>query len=245
MKIKFAISSNINYYKITIDKIIPSLLRSGIPASDIYMFAGGAQEYKFLTNQYNINFYEADHNSIDLTGLISIIDLNLQSDYWFLLHDTCFAGDNFYKNILNFKYDSSIDAIRGVGQGTSMNIGAYSNKYLYSVKNLLEHNKNKNYLKENLQKIKLKGVSFENLLLDVQKLNWYTKVNNVFINQEIEKIKILNYSNKYLWADSGQKIDFYENQTARIKCYFEDIDLYKYAANYSDPSTVKEWILKP
>ena len=244
MKIKIAIATNINFCNKTIPVIVETLLASGIDQNDILVFNGGFNQRE-KKSENGIETILLDHNSFEYTPLIDISENELQSDYWFLLHDTCFAGDNFYKNILNFKYDSSIDAIRGVGQGTSMNIGAYSNKYLYSVKNLLEHNKNKNYLKENLQKIKFKGVSFENLLLDIQKLNWYTKVNNVFINREIEKIKIANYSDKYLWADSGQKIDFYENQTARIKCYFEDIDLYKYAANYSDPSTVKEWILKP
>lgn len=208
MNIKFAISSHINSYEKTYELIVKSLIKSGIPLNDIYFFIGGFDKYEKCENILNINMYYVDHNSMDFTALISVLDLNLESDYWFLLHDTLYVGDNFYNNILNFNH-SNYNTIKMTNDSKSMNIGSYKWSYLQSNKFHILSMRNTDYSDNGLQNIKNINVFKEDFIFEDNNIAYNTSIRNV-----------------------NGPLDFYGNGVDRIVEHFVDIDIFKIKANW-------------
>lgn len=202
--IKFCISSNINFSNKTFPIIVNSLLEANIQASDIYFFIGGMKTYEKLDSI--VNAYYCDNNSFDLTSLIAILDLGLKSDYWFLLHDTCYVGKSFKDNIMRYTYNT--DTLR-LYSGASMNIGAYSQSYLDKEKDLILSYKNQDYSFESLQRLKSRLVTEEDFLF----------------KKSICKV----YTDRVI---SEGPIDFYSNGVGRIIEHYNDVDLHKLKANW-------------
>ena len=59
------------------------------------MVCGGKDE-----KSYSRNMIFTNHNSYDHTAIIEIIESNIESKYYFALHDTCEVGKNF-SNLLS------------------------------------------------------------------------------------------------------------------------------------------------
>ena len=95
MRIKIAIATNKNFYEKSVPILLNSLIQCSFPLSDIYIFNAGFENeaYKLLPNQ--INYWELNHNSFEYSALIHIIEKRIESDYWFLMHDTCQVGLKF------------------------------------------------------------------------------------------------------------------------------------------------------
>lgn len=208
MNLKFTISSHKNFYTKTLDIIVPSLINSGIPNTDIYFFIGGYDVYETIANQYNINLYKASHNSIDYTGLISVLDLNIKSDYWFLCHDTCKVGEKFYNIIKENKF--STDTIRLTSENRSMNIGAYKQSYLYSIKDKVYSYRGSSDSNYNIQKLKKKLVDEEDSLLKSDSTSHFNKSQRTVLDSN----------------------NLYNSDVKRITEYFPDIDFYKMKSNW-------------
>lgn len=206
MKLKFIISSNISFYKKTYKFVTESLINSGIPREDIYFFVGGSDSF-IKVEDSDVNFFYVDYSSFEFTALISLIELNLKSDYWFLLHDTCYVGKNFFSNIKKFNYDT--ETIR-LYSGTSMNIGAYSQNYLYSNKDKILSYKNKNYDFASLQSLKARIIQDEDLFFRNSTCKPYTTAS---IRHE-------------------GPIDFYNNGIMRLIEHFDELDFHKTKANW-------------
>lgn len=213
MDIKFAISSNSNFANVTCPLLVNSLLDSGVPPEDIYFFIGGYKHYAQTHTTPNI--YKVNHNSFDLTALISVVDLGLKADYWFLLHDTMKAGENFYTKLKSFPIDPSSNTIQLKSGNSSMNVGLYKQSYLDEIKPQLisSEYKNTDYGNpESLQRYKQKAVHKEDVFLR---------------------------SNKYMssFIVKHNSIDYYFNNIPRKVIHYPDIDLYKIKANWANKST--------
>ena len=202
-EVKFTISSHIKYHQETYKVLVPTLLKTGIPPEDIYFFIGGAEEYTQLEDSNGLRTYTVPHNSIDFTGLVSVVELDLISDYWFLLHDTCYVGPSFYKTVVNTQYTA--DTIALTSYGHSMNMGAYSWKYLQRNKAKVLSYKNNN--SADLQKFKHRLVHEEDSLLT-------------------HEISFSKAEKEDLGVDT-----FYKGVPRRIT-HFPEIDLYKLQANW-------------
>ena len=204
--IKFAISSHINYVESTESKLINSLLNSGVNVNDIYTFIGGydvSSGYNKLDGE--THRFSVPHNSMDFTGLISVIELDIESDFWFLIHDTCYVGGNFYNTIKNFNYEN-VDYV-ALTFDTSMNMGSYRWSYIQEKKEqILTY---KNIDDNDLQ-------SFKKRLIDEE---------DVFI-----KPKTHSYCKDNRKTEGPY--DYYKNNTQRIIEYFPTIDLFKIKANW-------------
>jgi hypothetical protein len=131
---KFIISSHISSYKITLPKLIKSLMRNNIREENIFVVVGGAEK-EYIENQY----YFVSHNSYDHTAIITIIEKNLKSDYWFVMHDTCELGPDFYKLLKQFKIKHNYTALTEMAW---MNIGLFSNKFIKNNDNYILSLKN-------------------------------------------------------------------------------------------------------
>lgn len=231
MEIKFLINSHINYIEKTIDKIIPSLLESGIDPNLIYVIVTQCNENKKINNKYGVNLYEVDHNSYDIHAtFLSVLELGLVSDYWFFLHDTCVVEKKFYQKIKEFDYSPDYDIITACGGNTTMNLANYKHSFIKKFEPTLRKEKNTDF---SLEKIKILKRDFsihrENMFVLKYKIQHYKGD----VDIDVDSLKIGSYSNpidKNL-IQLGM-FDYYGTGVLRLKLYFEDLGIYKYSANY-------------
>ncbi len=200
---KFAISSHRDYTSFTEEKIINSLLNAGVETNDIYFFIGGYDRYEKLKSDYHR--YTCPHNSIDFTALVSVVELNIESDHWFLLHDTCYVGENFLNNINSYPYQDKNYV--SLTNDLSMNMGSYRWDFIKENKDkILEYKFNS----EDIQSFKIRLIQEEDVFF---------------------RPRVFCYNNRP--RQTTGPTDFYNNNTERIVEYFPDIDLYKVKANWS------------
>lgn len=201
MKTKFTISSHIEFHEKTYPIIVKSLIDSGVPPKDIYFFIGGCDKVEQVEGK-EVNVWKVDHNSIDFTGLIAVLELNLRSDRWFLLHDTLYVGPNFYKHICSHLTQPNVI---GMSKFWSKNMGSYSQTYLSNIAHwLLLDYKNKDLSKEAAHRFKTMNINTENEFLKCE--DYYTHKEPIM-------------------KEYG--VDFYKSGTLRDVQYYFDIDIYK------------------
>ena len=158
-------------------------------------------------------FYFVDHNSFDYTGLITITENRMfNSDYWFLLHDTCKVGPSFLQCVRNFSGNPDKIALKHF---PSMNIGLYSSKYLDRMRIKLIEVKNQDYTMEGLAFWKQWGIDNEDYLL-------WRNGSEPEIYQGGDRWNVIDYEN---WYGTGQ---------VRRTEYYHALDLYKNKGNWGE-----------
>lgn len=205
---KFVASSHVSYHSKTFDSFVRSMLESGVPKDDLYFFVGGGDAYEPVENSYGVHAFTAPHNSVDFTGIVSVLDLDLKADYWFALHDTTRVGPNFYERVSTATVTGDTMAL--TADGPSMNMGAYAWSYLKSRRDeIMARFKNVDYSLEGTRRVKQLNVDTEDALL----------------------------VGKAAFNGSGRvttgPVDHYGTGTQRIVEYFPDVDLYKMKANWT------------
>ena len=212
MQTKIAISSHKDFCEKTFTCIVQSLIESGVPKQDIYFFIGGHAEYKKIDS--DVNVWEVNHNSIDFTGLISVLDLDIKSDRWFLLHDTLYVGPDFYRTILYMQSDcDTID----MSSLWPKNMGSYSQKYLPQISDILL-------------------TKYKNVSTEVEDAHVFKTMNVDTENCFLKKQEFYCTDRPYIIND---KIDFYKSNNLRSIQYYPTIDIYKiqsytnYPGNYN------------
>lgn len=153
---KFIISSHISSYKHALPKLIESLIRNDISEKNIISVVGGC-ESKFQKD--NIIF--ADHNSYDHTAIIEIIESELQSKYWFALHDTCEAGPDFFLKLSEYRITKPYIALTEMAW---MNMGLFSNQYIQ---------KNKDYILSLKNCSKVRAILSERVYSRLDDYTWF------------------------------------------------------------------------
>jgi hypothetical protein len=202
---KFIVSTNKTFINMTYPKIVGGLLDAGVPNNDIIVFEGDNSHYEWVNTKEQIHYYKVPHNSMDFNGLISVIELGFQSDRWFVLHDTCIIGPNFYNYVKNFKHEYPVTPISSFV--ACMNLGSYSHDWLIQNRQEILTLKNTGDLSEYKKKL---------VLLEDYFLNPYKEFSH-YVNKK--PIVIDSY-------------DIYGNGIPRITWHFEDIDLGKSKANW-------------
>jgi len=220
MKIKIAISTNINFYKLSLPIIIPSLIESGIEKDDIHVFNGGFNEYKFEIID-GINHHYLDHNSYEYAPLIEICDKELESDYWFLIHDTCKVGDRF-KDLL-YNIPPNMPEKLALKSRPSMCMGTYKYSYLLTLKEKLLSIKNKDYSEESMIYWKNWAVYNEDFIM------WMNDPQPIIYNNNNEW-SIVTYEN------------WYGTNTERRTEYYPSLDIYKNKSNWGQSPNYKKEI---
>lgn len=211
MKIKICVNSTKNYSKKTIPIIIPSLIESGICKEDIFVFEGG-HDKRSVIKKNNYTLIELDHNSIDFTGLIDIVENEIESDYWFNIHDTCKVGTKFCELLYNIP-QSYPDKI-ALYESPSMNIGLYKYSYLLKHTDKILNLKNKDYSEKQLKK----------------KKEWCTFCEDYIMYMLRDSLPVLYNSDLQDKIVVNQESWYGERQ--RIIEYYPQLDLYKCKANY-------------
>lgn len=124
------ISSHISTYEKCATRLISSLVASGVKENNIYVTIGGS-----VKDEISNKIIYASHNSYDHNGILEIINNNLQSKYWFLTHDTCEAGLEFYHLLSKTPITKNYTAIT---EKAWLNMGLIDHQFI---------NENKNYIK--------------------------------------------------------------------------------------------------
>lgn len=215
MKIKIAIATNKNFYEKSVPVLLESLVKCSFPFNDVYIFNAGFEfeAYKLLPNQ--IHYWELNHNSFEYSALIHIIEKRIESDYWFLIHDTCQVGPKFKELLFNIP-ESNPEKL-ALRSWPSMSIGSYKFDYLLKeeIQSKLKSIKNHDYSEESMRRWKNWGVPNEDYIL------WKTDPKPMIYNNcHDDEMRVLNYSN------------WYNTNTIRRTEYYRSLDLYKNKSNW-------------
>jgi hypothetical protein len=195
---------------IALQHLLESLRENDINYCSIIVVIGGyysLSDYE-ITKDENITYIRANHNSIDFTGLITLLELyNNTNEYYLYLHDTCKIGKNFYNKLKSIDL-TDVSSIK-INKLFSMNIGIYSQNIINDFKDFLLSKKNTD----------------ENKCMQYKCINY--NEDYIFNNDPNNKI-LDNYDG---WNYTGP-IDYYNTGTMRIVEYYPNLDLYKIKANY-------------
>lgn len=162
VKINICVNSTKTFSEKTIPIVIESLLQSGIESENIFVIEGG-YDTRTVTQKDTYTHIKTNQNSLEYTGLIDIVEYEIESDYWFNIHDTCKVGENFKKLLYNMPEELP-DKI-ALRSHPSMSIGSYKYSYLLKHKSRLLDIKNTDYSRESLQKWKQQGIWMEDYML--------------------------------------------------------------------------------
>jgi hypothetical protein len=217
--IKIAVATNINFYQSTLPIVISSLIESGIERNDIHIFNAGFDKYDYQIID-GIHHHKLDHNSYEYSPLIEIVDKKIESEYWFLVHDTCKFGPKF-KELL---YNIPEGAVKlSLNNKPAMTMGTYKYDYLLSVKDKIMSIKNTDYSEESMNKWKVWGVPNEDYIM------WMTEPTP------------LVYNNDTRWNVADNDNWFGTNTQRRTEYYFS-LDLYKNKSNWGQSPILKRTI---
>jgi hypothetical protein len=161
--VRFCISTCQKFAPHTLPVIVPALLQSGVAKESILIVNGGWKASAETTDGQGVSMLLTPQNSFEYTPLIEIVEQGIESDYWFLLHDTCIPGALFHELALSLP----VEAPEKVALKTtpSMSIGIYRMDYLMHHKERLLAIKNMDSSAESLQAWKQWGVPNEDYML--------------------------------------------------------------------------------
>lgn len=164
MDVKVAVGTNKNFCAKSLPIVLKSLRDSGVARSQIVVFNAGFDKRSDYTKD-GIRHIELDHNSFENSAFIEIAERDIESKYWFFMHDTCRVGPRFKSLMLDVPKGAVKVALR---TWPSMSIGLYDHNYITKHRERLVKIKNKNYSKEVLLREKLWGIPNEDFLLWLQ-----------------------------------------------------------------------------
>jgi len=160
-----------------------------------------------------MTYIKCNHNSIDFTGLIILLELYNQNinEYYLYLHDTCKIGPKFYDKLKALDL-TNVTTIK-INRSFSMNIGIYSQNIINKFKNFLLSKKNKD----------------EKMCMKFKSVNY---CEDYIFNNDPNNIILENYNGHNYTGP----FDYYGTGTMRIVEYYPNLDLYKIKANYGQGS---------
>jgi len=196
---------------IALQHLLESLKENNINYCDVIVVIGGyynLDNYEIIKDE-DITYIHANHNSIDFTGLITLMELYNDNidEYYVYLHDTCKIGNNFYNKIKSIDLNN-VSSIK-ISKRNSMNIGIYSQRIINDFKDFLLSKKNTN---EN-ECMKYKSINF----------------NEDYIFKNDKNNIVLDNYNDYNYTGPT---DYYNTGTMRRVEYYPNLDLYKIKANW-------------
>ena len=212
LKFKLFISSNIDYEKYHLNRLIKNINEINIPNNCVHIIIGGYPEEK-IEYINEIEIIKVPYRSFEFTSFSYIIKNpdKYDFDYAFFSHDTVIFGNNFYNNIkenINYMNNYNYETM-GIDDYYSMNIGLYTKNIILKNKSIINDITIYNNDKKNLFKLKERLILIEDVILYSGK-----KYNKKNILKEI-KYKGKDSNNKIvnLWRKHYINIDIIKIQT--------------------------------
>ena len=210
---KIVINSHIKS-EIALNHLLESMkIQSEFKLYDIIIVIGGYYDnYTEYHIEYdeNITYIKCRHNSIDFTGLITLLDLysKNEDEYYLYLHDTTKIGNNFYTKLKSINL-TNVSSIR-IKKDFSMNIGIYSQKIINQFKDFLLSRKNND---------ESKCLEFKNINFNFEDYIFKNDNNNIILDD-------------YNDINASKPLDYYNTGVIRIIEYYPNLDLYKMKSWY-------------
>ena len=125
--IQYAISTNYEYYKQTLPRLISSMKAAGIAGRKIRVYVGRSPFIKTVQTSYETHQF-LQYGAYEHTALIGYLLKNSSPfTHLFLLHDTCEVGLNF-SGLVAQGLQFNVDAVSV--NGGMCGFGLYSNSFL-------------------------------------------------------------------------------------------------------------------
>jgi hypothetical protein len=173
---------------------------------DVIAVVGGYEEY-VVRKRGTYTILHAPHNSIDFTGLVAILDLDLvQYASYMYIHDTTRAGPRFVQCVLDLPPDIKSASFRF----PSMNMGLYSRSVVYESKDLIESFRNTDDTA--VSRCKSRCVEMEDCVFKAHIKD------HMFLSSSLPVVQ-------------GHPTPYYGG-SSRLVEYYPDMDLYKIKANW-------------
>jgi len=208
----FLINSNKNYYQVTTPILIKSLVASGVKKQNIVVVVGACESEMTKTID-SVEHHMVNHDSVDMTSFIYVVEHDVNFDSFFYLHDTCEVGKSFYGDVVGLLEKHKPIKCMRLKKGASMNIGWYNVKYVKEHKNRIIDQKNLDISNKGLQDAKHKAVNEEDLVFNLigGKVSKFTTRGPILI-----------------------KVDELYGKSSKRRCeFYDEINLKKYKRNWT------------
>lgn len=125
--VRVVIATHHDYHEKTMPDLLKSLVdMAHVPAEAILVVCGGEDNRRHECIE-GVEWVFVAHNSFEYTALIEVIEGEHMAEEWYLLHDTCYVGPNFWHMVQalprGFDYVSA-------DQNAWTNIGLYRGDFL-------------------------------------------------------------------------------------------------------------------
>jgi len=211
------INSNINYFENAGKKCLYSIKENfpEFPVENIHIFSSGGEiEKGYVHENFEGSPYTVcPYNSFEYTCLIALLELNLEYQYVFLMHDTTFVGPNFKNTIGTFDRNLHCTPVCNF---PSMNMGMYSLKHIKENTDYVMKLKNVNYSENDIKLFKAMAIYHEDRLMHQKPI---TKTYDSHAVLHPTKTEYYSY---LLNPEKPRKVE-----------YFPNLDLVKVKANFS------------
>jgi len=209
---KIVINSHVKS-TIALEHLLESMrVHSAFHTYEIFVMIGGfyANANYDIKKDKNITYVYCNFNSIDFTGLIALSELYAADidEHYFYMHDTCKVGPTFFQKLASIDI-RNVSSIR-INQGSSMNIGIYSQRLINTFKQFLIGYKNT---------IEAQCLAYKARCIKDEDYLFIHDRNNSTLN------------NFHCRHHTGPT-DYYKTGTMRIVEYYANIDIYKIKANW-------------
>lgn len=192
----------------------------GFGSEDTLVVSGGASAESLVRTEHCIH-YKVVHNSIDFTGLITVVERlpNIVRamgtfDAFFYSHDTVEFGQAFRSRVLSFDLQSSLRLLPSV----SMNMGVYRMSELQQCAHVLRQWRSRDHPTQNdLRTLKAFGVYWEDGVFACM------RTAHAMTSQE-------------RCVRSQLPARVYNGTALRIAEHYLDLDLVKFKANWRAPN---------
>ena len=225
MKIKnknilFVVNTNKNFYQLSLQKCLPSLIDAGVSKDSMMVVIGGfddpvdaalvESEHRGIWDIEKI--YAVKQNSCDHTSFNFLIERPQcfkGFDFIFYMHDTAWVGEKFLEKLEMHTPEHDVDSY-GLTGSWSMNIGLYNIDYLLLKKDEVRKALNNDNSPDAVNAWKQWGALTEDYLMN--------KAHGNYANHN--SLESLRMENPY-----GQP-------TVRRTRYFHSLDFYKSQSNW-------------
>ena len=211
----------LDYSDVATSKLLKSLKMTKYPVLTV---TGNKESTLWKEHEPNNFELQVPHNSIDLTGLIAIVEnkslilnkLGIVSE-WFYMHATCECGKSF-----EIPFGDKIS--RPIKPDYNMNMGIYFYQDLLECKQLLDYRSTDNPSYNEVKELKKNRIFTEGIIFN--------------------SLKIGAPLTSHIHPKTIGPFDIYDTGSMRKIEYYEEIGLYKYKANWGQ-TTFETMVLSP
>lgn len=134
MKFYYLVNTKSDWAKITLSRLIPSMLSAGVDKEDILIVSDSEGYFE------DMPFIKHSYNAWEFNSILTVHSINIPMDYVFTIMDTSIAGLNFGSKVKQIFSAITNEDLIGFSNGRNImtcNMGFYSVPFIKNNHNLL------------------------------------------------------------------------------------------------------------